>query len=660
MSSLLSRLSLTSLKRLFLGAPLDPLAPGMRSHIALVAFLAWVGLGADGLSSANYGPEEAFLALGTHTHLALYLALATAVTVFIIAFAYNQVIALFPSGGGGYKVATDLIGPHAGLVSGCALIVDYVLTIAISAASGMDALFSLLPLGWQGGKLPAEYVIVLLLMVLNLRGMKEPIALLVPLFLGFLVTHAALILYGIVAHAGNLPALLPDTFAETEQLTRELGWVGVAALLLRAFAMGGGTYTGIEAVSNNVNMLREPRLETGRWTMLYMALSLAFTAAGLIVLYLLWEVKPQAGQTLNAVAFGAILQDAFGAGSALAGFGLTLTLIFAAALLFVAANTGFLGGPAVLANMAVDRWVPHQFSQLSNRLVTQNGVLLMGGAALAALWVTHGKVHLLVVLYSVNVFLTFSLCLFGLCRHWLQHWGQRGSGFKLLQAGLGLAVAGGILIVTMVEKFLHGAWLTVLATGLLILAGLAVRWHYQGVKAQLLEADALFVDPRDAGQPVQPPPPEPQARTAAFFVGGANGMAMHTLLAALALFPKQFRNVVFITVGEIEAEQFHGEAKIEALRSQTQARLQRLVNWCARHGLAAEVMQDFGTDPVEKLDALTSQVLARYPNTVFFAAKLLFKRENLLTRLLHNETALSLQRRLHLRGLPCVILPMRI
>ncbi len=651
--------SLAGLKRLFLGAPLDPLAPGTRSHMALVAFLAWVGLGADGLSSANYGPEEAFLALGSHTHLALYLAVATAVTVFIIAFAYNQVIELFPSGGGGYKVATELIGPYAGLVSGCALIVDYILTIAISAASGMDALFSLLPLHWQAYKLPSEYLIVMLLMVLNLRGMKEPIALLVPLFLGFLVTHAALILYGIIAHAAALPALLPDTITETSDLTREIGWIGVAALLLRAFAMGGGTYTGIEAVSNNVNMLREPRIETGRYTMLYMALSLAFTAAGLIVLYLLWNVQPQPGQTLNAVAFSAVLQEAFGAGSGIASLGLTLTLIFAAALLFVAANTGFLGGPAVLANMAVDRWVPHQFSQLSNRLVTQNGVLMMGGAALAALWVTHGKVHLLVVLYSVNVFLTFSLCLFGLCRYWLLHWHERGAGMKLLQAGLGLLVAGGILVVTVFEKFLHGAWLTVLATGLLIVAGLLTRRHYLGVKAQLKEADTLFVDTRDA-TPVESPTADPKARTAAFFVGSADGMAMHTLLAALALFPKQFRNIVFITVGEIDAEQFRGEAKIEALRAETQKRMQRFITWCARHGLAAEVVQDFGTDPVELLDKLSGDVLARYPNTVFFAAKLLFHRENLLTRLLHNETALTLQRRLHLRGQACVILPMRI
>src|SRR5438445_11981628 len=126
-------------------APLDLLGQMTRQHIALAAFLAWVGLGADGLSSSAYGPEEAFRALGAHTHLGLFMAIASAATVFIISLAYNQVIELFPTGGGGYRVATSLIGPRAGLVSGAALIVDYVLPTAISVASGVEALFSMLP-----------------------------------------------------------------------------------------------------------------------------------------------------------------------------------------------------------------------------------------------------------------------------------------------------------------------------------------------------------------------------------------------------------------------------------------------------------------------------------------------------------------------------------
>src|SRR5213082_1167459 len=176
-----------------LGKRLDPFSGQTRQHIALVAFLAWVGLGADGLSSSAYGPEEPFKALGPHAHLGLYMAVATAATVFIISLAYNQVIELFPTGGGGYRVATSLIGPRAGLVSGAALIVDYVLTIAMSVASGVDALFSLLPASVGVYKIGAELALITLLLVVNMRGTKESIRILLPIFLGFVVTHVFLI-----------------------------------------------------------------------------------------------------------------------------------------------------------------------------------------------------------------------------------------------------------------------------------------------------------------------------------------------------------------------------------------------------------------------------------------------------------------------------------
>src|ERR1700704_3899202 len=162
---------LGKLREVVLGKPRDPLSAETRHSVALIAFFAWVGLGADGLSSSCYGPEEAYLALVIHTHFGLYLAAAIAITVFIISLAYNQVIELFPNGGGGYKVATNLLGPHAGLVSGAALIVDYVLTIAISIASGADAMFSLLPLGMHNFKVGFEFIAIILLVALNLRGM---------------------------------------------------------------------------------------------------------------------------------------------------------------------------------------------------------------------------------------------------------------------------------------------------------------------------------------------------------------------------------------------------------------------------------------------------------------------------------------------------------
>src|ERR1700756_4011187 len=474
------------------GAPLDPFSSQTRQHIALVAFLAWIGLGADGLSSSCYGPEEAFLALGEHSHLALYMAAATALTVFVIAVAYNQVIELFPSGGGGYKVATNLIGPYTGLVSGAALIVDYMLTIAISVASGVDAVFSLLPLAVQGFKLWTESGLVLLLLYLNLRGMRESIKVLLPIFLGFFVTHVLLILYGIAMQSGNIPALLPETLQETDKLTQEMGWVFAASLFLRAYSLGGGTYTGIEAVSNNVQSLAEPRVITGKWTMFYMALSLSLTAGGIILLYLLWQVVPVEGQTLNAVTFRAILASTGWQSPIVQDVLLLVVLALEGGLLLVAANTGFLGGPAVLANMAADSWVPHQYRYLSTRLVTQRGIQLMGVAALGILVVTGGRVPLLVVLYSINVFLTFSLSLLGLCIYW---WRVRHDARiwlkRLFLSAMGLTVTATVLVITLFEKFMAGGWLTVVVTSAVIGLCLLIKRHYVETRKNLTQADVV-------------------------------------------------------------------------------------------------------------------------------------------------------------------------
>ena len=652
--------SLSKLYRRLLGAELNPLDLKTRQHVALAAFLAWVGLGADGLSSSCYGPEEAFRALGVHTPLGLYLALATALTVFIIALAYNQVIELFPTGGGGYRVASKLLGPHAGLVSGSALILDYVLTIAISAASGMDALFSLLPAGAVHVKLPTEIGLVLLLIFLNLRGMKESITFLLPIFVGFFVTHALLIVYGILEHAERIAAIIPNTLAETSQLSHELGWVFVAALFLRAYSLGGGTYTGIEAVSNNVQSLAEPRVRTGKLTMLYMALSLAFTAGGIILLYLLWQAKPVEGQTLNAVVFGSIIgSTSWGSGWA-GNAGLWLVLAFEAGLLFVASNTGFLGGPAVLANMAADSWVPHKFRYLSTRLVTENGILVMGVAALAILIGTAGSVALLVVLYSINVFLTFSLSLAGLCIYW---WRQRGLQDhwvrRLALSAVGLAVTFGILIVTLVEKFMEGGWVTVLITSLVILLGLVIRGHYEMTKRRIRKVDEVFAGV-PFGSVVTPPKPDPAQPTAAFIVSSSRGGGLHALMWVQRMFPDHFKNFIFINGRAVDSHSFGGPEEMEAMKLEANAALSYFVNYCNSKGWAAKSYLSFGTDPIDEVTRLAEHVLTEFPNTIFFTSKLIFESDNLFIRLLHNQAPLVLQRRFHLRGMQMVILPMKL
>jgi hypothetical protein len=287
--------------------------------------------------------------------------------------------------------------------------------------------------------------------------------------LGFFFTHFVLIVAGIGMQASKLPTLIPETLNATSELTKEMGWLFAASLFLRAYSLGGGTYTGIEAVSNNVQSLAEPRVATGKWTMLYIAVSLSFTAGGIILLYLLWSVQPVDGQTLNAVTFRAIIESVGWQAPVFESGLLWVVLALEGGLLFVAANTGFLGGPAVLANMAADCWVPHMYRYLSTRLVTQNGILLMGVTSLGILIVTGGRVALLVVLYSINVFLTFSMSLLGLCIYWWQHRRQDARWrHRLLLSLAGLIVTASILLVTLIEKFTEGGWMTVLITGTVI------------------------------------------------------------------------------------------------------------------------------------------------------------------------------------------------
>src|SRR5436305_10749006 len=225
---------LSGFKRVLLGRPRDVLDPGVLHTVSHAAFLSWVGLGADGLSSSAYGPEEAFKALGPHGYLAVAMAGAMARPVFIISYAYSRIIEHFPFGGGGYVVATRLLGRTAGVVSGSALIVDYMLTIAISIAAGVDAVFSFLPPAWQGWKLAVAAAAIGVLTLLNLHGVKESVAILAPVFLTFVVTHAILILGTMVSRSHEVPIVLRDIHTVFTQGLRPrpvgLGLAGLLAL----------------------------------------------------------------------------------------------------------------------------------------------------------------------------------------------------------------------------------------------------------------------------------------------------------------------------------------------------------------------------------------------------------------------------------------------
>ena len=279
------------IRRTLFGKPRNLKDPKVFHAISLVAFLAWVGLGADGLSSSAYGPDESFRALGSHTYLAIALTFATAFTVFIISYAYSRLIEHFPSGGGGYVVASQLIGPRFGVISGSALLVDYVLTISVSIAAGADQIFSVLPHEWVPWKLTIEVITIFLLLGLNLRGVKESVTILTPIFMVFIVTHAILIFGGVFSHVPEVGRVTNEVSTGFKTGISSLGFMGLFAIFIRAYSMGAGTYTGIEAVSNGLQIMREPKVHTARVTMLYMSISLALTAGGIMICYLLFSAS---------------------------------------------------------------------------------------------------------------------------------------------------------------------------------------------------------------------------------------------------------------------------------------------------------------------------------------------------------------------------------
>ncbi len=662
MNQIVSSTPRRSLTELILGKPKDPLDPRVFHQISLIAFLAWVGLGADGLSSSAYGPEEAYLALGQHFYLALPLAILTAVTVFVISASYSQIIELFPTGGGGYLVATKLLGAKAGLVSGSALVVDYMLTITISIASSADALFSFLPIGFQPYKIFAEVIFIFGLIVLNLRGVKESVLFLLPIFLLFVIMHIIAIGLGVAPHIGDMSSLVASSYSETVTDVQKLGLLTTLAILLHAYSLGGGTYTGIEAVSNGLQILREPRVATGKKTMLYMATSLAFTASGILLCYLLNRVVYEPGRTLNASLFSKVYGVFLGADSGSTAALVIVTLITEAALLIVAAQAGFLDGPRVLSNMSLDSWAPHRLSHLSDRLVTRNGVWFMGFASLAFLIYSHGDVKLLVVMYSINVFLTFTLSQLGMCRHW---WEVRKSPERwrhgLFINGLGLVLTATILCVTVATKFAEGGWVTIVVTFVFVSICQVIRWHYDRIGAALKRLDETLL-----GIPFQPdltapaPQKNPGAPTAAIIVRDFDGVAVHTLLNIQRLFPNHFKNVVFISVGVIDTGQFKGHDEIENLRRKKEEDLKSFVDFSTCLGWYTEYRFDLGVDLIAELEQLCDSVAREFPRAVFFSGKLVFEEENLFTRLLHNHTPFTLQQRLQFAGRDMMILPIRV
>ena len=458
----------TLLKRLLVGPPM-PLAQAR--HERLSKRIALAVFSSDALSSVAYATEEILLILvlagSAAAGLDVPIALAITALLAIVTISYQQTIHAYPSGGGSYIVARANLGTVPGLVAAAALLVDYVLTVAVSVAAGVAAITSALP-DLAPHKVVLSVVCVAVIALANIRGVRESGRIFaVPTYF-FLVSFTVMLAVGFYRLlTGTLAAMPPPPVPAIEPLA----WF----LVLRAFASGCTALTGIEAISNGIPAFRAPESRNAAITLGWMAFILASMFVGITMLSSKLGILPSDTETVVSQ----IARQLFGTGLMYYMVQAATTLI-----LILAANTSFADFPRLSSLLARDHFVPRQFANLGERLVFSNGILVLAGFAALLLVVFGGETHALIPLYAVGVFISFTLSQSGMVRHW---WLLRGAGwrYRLLINGVGAVATGVVTLVIAVTKFTHGAWIVVLVIPILVAAFLAMRSHYETVAASL-------------------------------------------------------------------------------------------------------------------------------------------------------------------------------
>ena len=439
-------------------------------------------MGLDALSSAAYGPEAALtilLPLGAAGPTQIVpITVAVLVLLFILFFSYWQTIEAYPSNGGSYTVASDNLGPSAGLLAGTALMVDYTLNVAVGISAGVAALTSAVP-SLHPWTLPLCLAILAIITLLNLRGTQEAgLAFAVPTYL-FVVIWTGLLLYGLAKAIAGHPAPV-DKPPPIPTATQAVGlW-----LILRAFASGCTAMTGVEAVSNAVGAFRSPSVKHAHRTLAGIVILLAFLLVAIAMLAQTYAIgamdqsKPGYQSVLSQLA------------AALAGRGVIYDVAIGSvlAVLCLSANTSFVGFPRLCRLLARDRYLPHSFAMPGRRLVYSLGILFLAAAAGILLAAFDGITDRLIPLFAVGAFLSFTLSQAGMAMHWTKALRQSGSPrvqLKRFINGLGAIATGIALAIIILAKFVEGAWITILVIPLLFWLMQCIRRRFDAVKQQL-------------------------------------------------------------------------------------------------------------------------------------------------------------------------------
>ena len=464
----------SKLKNIFIGRPLKSSDEGEEGNL-LTKLQALAMLSSDALSSIAYGPEQVVLVLVSVSAGAIWWSLPIGIVVLILlaslTISYRQVIHAYPQGGGAYMVTTENLSPKAGLVSGGSLLVDYMLTVAVSVSSGADAITSAIP-ALHPYNLHISIVLVLILMLMNLRGLRESaVSLMIPVYL-FIASTVFLIGFGLLQLLlGNL------SYHATAPIGKSISGVSLV-LLLRAFTSGSASLTGVEAISNSVPFFKTPKAENAAKTLAIMAAILGFMFAGITFLNYWIGIVPVKGVTTLAQMAQAILGNS--------PIGQLLFYIFqlsTALILAVAANTGFSAFPMLSYNMAKNKYMPHMYMEKGARLGYSNGILTLAIGAILLLLIFNGNTERLIPLYTIGVFVPFALSQTGMVVHWRKQYGQHFLKYSVANI-LGAAICYTIVAILLLFR-LRDIWPFFPIIIVLLWIFLSIKNHYNKVAKQL-------------------------------------------------------------------------------------------------------------------------------------------------------------------------------
>ena len=504
---MMSPVRLSRLKRAFLGSPL-PTAQSRHERLAKTTALAVFA--SDALSSVAYATEEILLVLvlaGTAAlSYSLPISIVIALLIAIVVSSYRQTIRAYPQGGGAYIVSKDNLGAPAGLVAGAALLIDYVLTVAVSVAAGIAALTSAVPALFPYRPWLCVAAVVLIAVV-NLRGIRESgKRFAAPTYL-VIASLGLLIVYG---GAGAIFNFLPE--APYQRHPPGLEGVGIF-LFLRAFASGCTALTGVEAVSDGVPAFKPPEAHNARIVLTWLGVILIALFIGITFLAYDFGIAPRHEETVVSQ----LARHVFGSGPLYFELQAVTMLI-----LLLAANTSFADFPRLSFFLARDRFIPRQFATQGDRLVFSNGILILGGLAALLLVIFRGDTHALIPLYAVGVFLSFTLSQASMVRRWLRL-KEEGWWWRWWLNAVGALVTGLVMITIAATKFTHGAWIVILLIPTLVAVFVMVHRHYAEVAVQL-SLDAFS-------------PPPPMTNTVLVLVGDIHRGVIKAIQYAKTLSP---------------------------------------------------------------------------------------------------------------------------